>query len=70
MLADLFGLRTEGWALANRVIGRLIGRTTRAARIYEVSYDPATRTLDWLRKESEWGEQPRIAWMLPPPQPP
>ncbi len=44
----------EGSALVNRVIGRLLGRTTRASRLYEVSYDPSTRTLGWQRKESAW----------------
>jgi len=37
----------EGSALVNRVIGRLLGRTTRASRLYEINYDPATRILDW-----------------------
>jgi len=44
----------EGSALVNRVIGRLLGRTTRASRLYEINYDPATQTLDWQRKESAW----------------
>jgi hypothetical protein len=44
----------EGPALVNRVIGRLLGRTTRASRLYEINYAPATRTLEWQRKESAW----------------
>jgi len=44
----------EGSALVNRVIGRLLGRTTRASRLYEINYDPATQTLDWQRKEAAW----------------
>jgi len=44
----------EGSALVNRVIGRLLERTTRASRLYEINYDPATRILDWQRKESAW----------------
>ena len=44
----------ESPALVNRAIGRLSGRTTRASRLYEVSYDPETRTLDWCRKEAQW----------------
>ncbi len=44
----------EGSALVNRVVGRLLGRTTRASRLYETNYDPATQTLNWKRKETEW----------------
>jgi hypothetical protein len=44
----------EGSALVNRVIGRLLGRTTRASRLYETNYDPVTQTLNWKRKETEW----------------
>ncbi len=44
----------EGAALVNRVIGRLLGRTTRASRLYEIDYDPETRHLDWRRKENQW----------------
>jgi hypothetical protein len=44
----------EGSALVNRVIGRLLGRTTRASRLYEISYNPETRSLDWGRKETQW----------------
>lgn len=44
----------EGSALVNRVVGRLTGRTTRASRLYHISYDPETRHLDWRRKEGDW----------------
>jgi len=44
----------EGSALVNRIIGRLLGRTTRASRLYEINYDPAPQTLDWQRKETAW----------------
>lgn len=44
----------ESPALVNRVIGRLLGRTTRASRLYEIRYDPEVRQLSWSRKETEW----------------
>jgi len=44
----------EGSALVNRVIGRLLGRTTRASRLYEINYGPETQTLGWQRKEAAW----------------
>jgi len=44
----------EGSALVNRVIGRLLGRTTRASRLYEIDYEHETRALAWQRKEAEW----------------
>jgi len=44
----------EGSALVNRIIGRLLGRTTRASRLYEISYEHENRELGWQRKETEW----------------
>jgi len=44
----------EGSALVNRIIGRLLGRTTRASRLYEISYKHENRELGWHRKEPEW----------------
>ena len=44
----------EGPALVNRIIGRLLGRTTRASRLYEISYEHKNRALSWWRKETEW----------------
>lgn len=44
----------EGSALVNRVIGRLLGRTTRASRLYQIDYEHETRSLAWRRKETEW----------------
>jgi hypothetical protein len=44
----------EGPALVNRIIGRLLGRTTRASRLYEISYEHENRALSWWRKETEW----------------
>ncbi len=44
----------ENGAMVNRIIGRLLSRTTRASRLYEINYDPKTQELDWHRKEGEW----------------
>ena len=44
----------EGSALVNRIIGRLLGRTTRASRLYEINYEHENRELGWQRKETEW----------------
>ncbi len=44
----------EGAAWVNRVIGRLLGRTTRASRLYEIDYEHEARALAWRRKETEW----------------
>lgn len=44
----------EGAALVNRAVGRLAARTTRASKLYRISYDHDTRTLDWQRSEQQW----------------
>lgn len=44
----------EGAALVNRAIGRLLGRTTRASKLYEIHYDHEARALGWERREEEW----------------
>lgn len=46
----------EGSAVVNRVIGQLIGRTTRASKLYEIEYDHESRSLRWRRHEREWAQ--------------
>ena len=46
----------EGSALVNRVIGRLVSRTTRASKLYEIDYDHQNRELSWNRPEKKGNE--------------
>jgi len=44
----------QGPAWVNRVLGRITARTTRASKLYEISYDHQGRSLQWSRREEDW----------------
>ncbi len=41
-------------SVVNRAIGRLVSKTTRASKLYDINYDARTGTLTWHRRASEW----------------
>lgn len=43
-------------SLVNRAVGRLAARTTRASKLYDISYDHQCRNLTWNRRETEWAD--------------
>ena len=50
----------DGSAMVNRAIGRLISRTTRASKLYEIEYKHLSRELTWMRREEEWNEKRQL----------
>lgn len=50
----------DGSAMVNRALGRLMSRTTRASKLYEIQYDNSNRSLTWMRREEEWDKKRQL----------
>jgi hypothetical protein len=50
----------EGSVLVNRVIGRLISRTTRASKLYDIDYEHDARELTWSRRKTDWDKNRQL----------
>jgi hypothetical protein len=46
----------RGSALVNRALGRLTARTSRASKLYTVTYEHDVRRLQWSRREQDWAQ--------------
>lgn len=48
---------SEGSTFVERAIGRLISRTTRASKLYNINYEHTSRKLTWSQLEEKWSKE-------------